>query len=157
MGQEDVSSTMKTRTKIVLTIAAAVVYWMIVQTFLDSTRHVSAFGMTVEQLQNQYAVDNDRFFDDKLPKKVVIDYGETNPQYMATTAFRENEFHISLNPTFARAERVDKYLLLHEACHMDTWSEGVEHGPDWRVCMLKIDAQGGFREIFIDEYQEKMP
>lgn len=148
---------MKTRTKVAFTIVAALLYWTISQLVFDSGHCASTFDMTIEQLQNQYSEDNDRFFNNKLPKKVTIDYGETDPRYMATTVLKDDGFHISLNLAFARAERVDQYLLLHEACHIETWSEGSQHGPDWRVCMLKIDAQGGFREIFIDEYEEKMP
>lgn len=113
--------------------------------------------MTVEQLQSQYSSNNDRFFDNKLPKKVVIDYSETNPLYMATTTEHEDGFHISFNRAFARAGRVDEYLLLHESCHIVAWSDGVGHEARWRTCMLGIDAQGGFREIFIDGYKEKMP
>jgi predicted SprT family Zn-dependent metalloprotease len=147
---------MKTRTKVAITVVLALLYWAVSQLSFDSGRHASVVGMTAAQLRTQYDNDNDRFFNNKLPKDVMIDYGETGSEYMATTAAVGDTFRISFNPSYAKSERVDEYLLLHEACHIATWKYGVSHGPEWRICMLQIDAQGGFREIFIDGYQEKI-
>ncbi|HXQ38134.1 MAG TPA: SprT-like domain-containing protein [Anaerolineales bacterium] len=148
---------MKTRTKVAITIILALLYWAVSQSLLNSSRHAPATGMTTTQLHAQYEQDNERFFNNRLPKNTIIDYGETDPQYMATTSLAGNTFRISFNPVYAKSERLDEYLLFHEACHIVTWRHGVDHGPEWRTCMLKIDVQGGFREIFIDGYQEKMP
>lgn len=159
MGQENFSRAMKTRTKIVLTIIAAVVYWAITQVLPTPSNRATAkgIGMSVKQLHNLYESNNHQFFDNKLPNNVVIDFDEKNPDDMATTTREDSGmFRISFNPTFSKATRVEEYLLLHEACHIAVWGN-TEHGPKWRACMLGIDAQGGFREIFIDGYREKMP
>ena len=125
--------------------------------------------MSVDRLRAQYASNNSEFFNDRLPKDVVIDYSESDGENMATTMkFSDGTFHIALNPEYAGAKRVAEYLLLHEACHVAVWdrlhkdnnqvlSWQEEHGPVWRACMLKIDAVGGFRQIFIDSYVEKIP
>lgn len=122
--------------------------------------------MTVERLQRQYASNNAEFFNDRLPKDIVIDYGENSDEFMATTVrWSDGTFHIALNPRYAGAERVAEYLLLHESCHVAVWDEvhagsndkitqKKEHGPAWRACMLNIDAAGGFRQIFIDSFEE---
>lgn len=125
--------------------------------------------MTIAQVEKQYAAYNSEFFNDRLPKNVVIDYGEEDSKNMATTSrFSDGTFHIALNPQYVGAQRVVDYLLLHESCHVAVWdrlhkdndhvlSWEEEHGPVWRACMLKIDAVGGFRQIFIDSYVEKIP
>lgn len=149
---------MKTRTKILITIVLAVIYWALTQALLNPPQHAfsTTVSLTAAQLKKLYDLDNNRFFDSKLPKNVVIDYNEMNPLYMATTNIMgDGLFHISLNPDYAKAERVEEYLLLHEACHIKTWSDTL-HGPKWRTCMLGLDAQGALREIFVDNYQEKI-
>lgn len=152
---EAARDTMKTRTKIILTIVAAVAYWAIIQAFLDSSRHASSVGLTVNELQVQYASNNDQFFQGKLPK-VAIDFLETNPNYLAATRKESGGFRISFNPVLAKSARLDDYLLLHEACHIATWEDSA-HGVEWRACMLKLDMQDAFREIFIYSFQEDKP
>lgn len=150
---------MKTRHKIAVVIILALLYWAVISSLERdaSAGKTSSYGMTVKQLRAKYDENNDRFFDGKLPKNVVIDYKNTDPDSMAATSMTGDVFSISFNPEFSNSPRIDMLVLLHEQCHIRTWAEYSKHGPEWRTCMLAVDAAGGFRELLIDGYKEKTP
>ncbi len=99
---------------------------------------------------------NSEYFGDKLPKNVIIDWSEYNPDRMGSTStLPDGRFHIALNGTYCLADRTAHMVLLHEDCHVFTFSEITrdpksEHGPKWRTCMLNLYQQGAFKKDLID-------
>jgi len=108
-----------------------------------------------EGLLAWYADYNSGYFQDKLPKNVIIDYDEH--EYLASTMLTNNgRFRISFNKDYASSPRVAHLFLLHEMCHIKTWDEWdnlSDHGPHWRSCMLVLDFDNAFRRELIDGYE----
>lgn len=155
---------MKTRWKILLVIFAAILCSWLAQNARLRPMPTPAAAYSTKKLQETYAGFNGQYFQNSLPKDVVIDYSEYNPEYAATTRpLPDGRFHIAINETYAGAERMLLITILHEECHVKTWDLDMGaggndmHGKHWRACMLQLDAQGVFREIIIDGYREKMP
>jgi hypothetical protein len=113
-------------------------------------------ALTVTQLQQTYAAFNEEYFNNSLPKDAVVDYGERDNHFMATTqTLPDGRFHIAMNKDYVGGARHARLTLLHEQCHIKTWQrEVVEHGRLWRSCMLQLDMAGAFREQLIDGYRE---
>jgi hypothetical protein len=114
--------------------------------------------------QSAYAVYNDAYFQNKLPKVITIDLLEPNNEFMASTMcdVAGTVCTIHFNMKYVSADRVAKLTLKHEMCHVKTWmkdmdSLGVQndHGRVWRACMLQLDMQGAFRQDIIDGYAEE--
>lgn len=112
----------------------------------DARMHVPP---TVKEIANQYRVFNEQYFDNKLPKDVVIDYGES-VDMASTIQMSDGRFHLAFNDRFVAAPRILNIILLHEQCHVKTWKESPMHGPEWRTCMVGLDAMGAFRTELID-------
>ena len=148
---------MKIRWKIVLTIAlAGLTFWL--GQIAHCPAHLDSFnGLEHKNLYQLYDGYNDEYFDNKLPKNTVIDWDETG-DYMATTnLLPDGRFHIAFNPHYITAMRVARTSMLHEMCHIQTWGEldyqTGRHGPQWRTCMLGLDAAGAWRREMIDYYE----
>ncbi len=154
---------MKLRWKIVITIGLALLaVWF--QDQLEK-REPHATSGRCEGLSAWYAEYNTGYFQEKLPRDVIIDYGEYNPEFMATTSqLKDGRFHIAFNEDLTKAPRVAHLVLLHEMCHVKTFGEddvetrdtlGGSHGPLWRRCMLILDADSAFRRELIDAYERE--
>lgn len=147
---------MKTRTKILITILLAVgavlLQWAH-DGYVDKARH-ARLGKPCLALNMWYDEFNDEYFENDLPKNVVIDYGITGneDEIAATSQLPDGRFHIAFNEDYARAPRVAHVFLIHEMCHIKTWGEIAEHGSRWRTCMLVVDAEGAHRSQLIDGY-----
>lgn len=162
---------MRTRTKIILTILmAAITFWLF--GCASKTRRNDTANRNSRlpaHLDKWYAAYNEEYFNNTLPKDVVIDWGLSGEESIATTIrMSDKRFHIAFNDFYARAERVAHTTLLHEMCHIPTYDEdeGADgafpdltqiqrtHGPQWRACMLRIDGMGAFRRELIDGYDK---
>ena len=151
---------MKTRTKILIVIVAALLYFIAEQRLAPKT---SDYTPHQSDLELAYKDFNQMYFRDRLPKDVVIDFAESN--MMATTAkMSDGRFHIAFNERYNQSIRQARETELHEMCHIATWralsemtSEEIltnQHGRRWRSCMLQLDMQGAFRREIIDYYEE---
>lgn len=147
---------MRTRTKVLITIILAVLYFALLQHFEPIARVKADLP---KDLDKWYETYNSEFFDDKLPKDVVIDWGEYDNDRMAsTTVLPDGRFHIAFNEKYCLAERTVHITLQHEVCHVKTFSEitrdpASEHGPRWRTCMLNLYQQGSFKKELIDGWR----
>jgi hypothetical protein len=155
--------------KVILTIIAAVLFWFIEDHL--NTGPIPALvktPATVEKMRTLYDADNYEYFGNTLPKNTIIDWNQYRRDMMASTDRLPNgQFIIQLNPYYATSDRWQRYLILHESCHIETWdearpdnqifsNESLFHARKWRACMLKLDAVGAFREILIDGYSESL-
>lgn len=144
--------TLRTRTKILIAVAAALVYFYCQQRFMAPCSTRSDLPKDLDKYYSQY---NSEFFNDTLPRDVVIDWGEYNTDRLASTSkLSDGRFHIAFNEQYTSAGRVARLVLLHEQCHIATWSEQpLEHGPRWRTCMLNLYQQGAFKADLIDGHE----
>jgi hypothetical protein len=164
---------MKTRDKILLTIFLAVLaVWLFGCEKRPNREHyvsvpsVSSGEVNVSYLEGVYPSFNEGYFHNKLLKNPKIDMLEE--MYMASTMCHEDGgCVIHFNPKYVLAPRTAQLVMLHEMCHIETWStdvvtfggktEQADHGKVWRSCMLRLDMEGAFREIIIDNYGNEMP
>ena len=146
---------MKTRTKVLIVILLAGLYFALTQHF-----GVPSLSQTdlPKDLDKWYAGYNSEYFDDKLPKDTVVDWSEYDVRNMgSTTVLPNGRFHIALNKRYCLADRTMRLVLLHEQCHIQTFTEITDdpktgHGPRWRTCMLNLYQIGGFKRELIDGY-----
>jgi hypothetical protein len=111
--------------------------------------------LTDAQLRAEYDANNDEYFGGKLPKDVIIDWSEYNPDFEAATSYNSNQqkFMIKFNEKYVTSAHYTRLLLLHELCHVETWERDKSesgHGSPWRACMARIDMDGAFRHILIE-------
>lgn len=146
---------MRTRTKVLIVVALAAFYF-----YLSQHRSAHTPSRSEIQLKKLYDMNNEQYFGHRLPTDAVVDWGEADDKYMATTdVMSDGRFHVAFNENWTRGDQTVEFVMLHEMCHVKLWdgtTKGTEHGPRWRACMLELDSAGAFREIFINEYQEKM-
>jgi hypothetical protein len=143
----------KTSSKVLIVILLAGLYFVLIQ-------HLSAPAVAKvdlpKDLDKLYAADNSEYFDDRLPRNTVIDWGEYDGTRMASTSvLPDGRFHIAFNKKYCLSERVVRIVLKHEECHIATFSEitrdaKTEHGPRWRTCMLNLYQQNAFKKDLID-------
>ena len=148
---------MKTRTKIVVVIFLAILYFAFIQRISAPALAIANADLP-KDLDKWYAGYNSEYFDDKLPKDTLVDWGEYDVRNMGSTTILPNgRFHIALNKKYCLADRTMRLVLLHEQCHIQTFSEITDdpktgHGPRWRTCMLNLYQIGGFKRELIDGY-----
>jgi hypothetical protein len=142
---------MNKRWKLVLFLALLVAWLWTVDIIHDINKHQRI--EKCEGLKIWYDEYNQQYFENKLPKDVVIDYSGAGGYMAITTMLSDGRFHIALNEKYTAAPRVAHLTLLHEQCHVATYDEIEEHGKRWRTCMLEIDAEGAFRANLIDGYE----
>lgn len=119
-------------------------------------------------LKRLYATYNDMYFDNKLPKDTQFsnDLGGTNN--MADTGCDNlgQNCTMRFNPHYTAAWRTAEGTMLHEMCHVKTWTRLLDenrppmmdpqeyaHSDPWQACMLGLDAMGALRRINIDYYK----
>lgn len=166
-----------TREKVLLTILLAVIAsWLfgccrpaIKEHYVEVPAPVSGDRLPdAAFFEKSYAIYNEAYFDNKLPKviTITIDLLEPNDKFMASTMCDDIGVNCKMhfNLKYVSADRIAKITLKHEMCHVKTWmrdmdSLGVQndHGRVWRACMLQLDMQGAFRQDIIDNYVEDMP
>lgn len=148
---------MSTRNKILLTIALAILCsWLFgcAQEPVRPSSGTKGHRIDAAYLQSLYELYNATYFNNKLPKDVMIDTLETNPEFMAGTSKVGSSFLIQFNGYYVTAERTAQLTMQHEMCHVKTWGlELDDHGRAWRGCMLQLDMQGAVRLVLIDGYQ----
>lgn len=165
---------LRLRTKILLTIALAVLVWSLFgcrnpegpggsEVSAPRTIVFTKTVVTAAYLKDLYRINNETFFQNKLPKDSEINLSEETD--MASTMCQDDgtECVVKFNLKYVLAKRVADFTMLHEQCHIKIWNkeldsfgQQVEHGKVWRTCMLQLDAAGAFREIIIDGYSEGM-
>lgn len=104
-------------------------------------------------LDTWYATYNHEYFQDELPKTVVITRNLTDDRFMAQTFYENNFYHISINPRFNESRKIEKFNLLHESCHIYIFinheeDEFDDHGSHWQKCMHKLADQGAFELLW---------
>jgi hypothetical protein len=147
-------------------IALAILLGFLVSWLFGCSRQPSidsGAGTTdLKYLQRDYAVFNEMFFASRLPSDVQIDASNENPEKQADTHCRPDgsQCRMSFNLKYTLAQRNADVVMLHEMCHVATWSQitvqdfqtpdQAFHGPQWRSCMVGLEIEGAFRFVLID-------
>jgi len=89
------------------------------------------------------------WFDGKLPKNVFIGriYGDKFQAYTLKNK-ETGQFTILFNTQYNLARSQADINILHESCHIKTWTEFEEHGPRWVGCMRDLAARGAMDSLW---------
>src|SRR6266446_2808391 len=128
---------MRFRTKILLTIALAVLVWSLFgcgdpegpggsEAPAPSAVIFTKTIVTTVYLKDLYRIDNERFFQNKLPKDTEINLFEETD--MASTVCQEDiaGCEIRFNLKYVGAKRVAEFTMLHEQCHIKIWNKELD-------------------------------
>lgn len=114
-----------------------------------------AVGVSVQpdrHLDEWYASYNHAYFQDELPKDVLITRTLNDPRFMALTLYSDGHYHIDINPKYNLSTKTERINLLHESCHIRQFIEDDEefdqHGPHFQNCMLGLAKQGAFSDLW---------
>jgi galactose-1-phosphate uridylyltransferase len=111
------------------------------------------FAIAPDRLDTWYASNNERYFNNELPKNVLITHDLKDDNFEAVTEHGSyGWFHISFNPTYNRSVNQEKFTLLHEMCHVQQLTSDEEefdqHGKKWQACMHRIADAKGFDDLW---------
>jgi hypothetical protein len=105
-------------------------------------------------LRRAYLKFNDTWFAGKLPPNVVVFWEPANGNLAETFEFEtlestggEPELGIRIDPTLRFAARLWKFTLLHEMCHVKTYSY-LGHGKKFKKEMLRLANAGAFDNLW---------
>lgn len=105
-------------------------------------------------LQVWFAGYNEMYFNDALPKTVLVDWHLNDPRYLGLTDYEEHGeyYHIMLNPEYNKSGKTARLTLLHEMCHVslrhDDDVEFDQHGPKWQACMHRLANAGAMEDLW---------
>lgn len=99
-----------------------------------------------QALKVWYLDFNEQYFMGVLPRNAVVEYGNAHGA-MATTFKVGGVFHIVLEKKYTLANKVAHEVLLHESCHVISWSEKEEHSRRWHDCIHRLEEQGAFENL----------
>lgn len=57
-------------------------------------------------------------------------------------------FRISISEKYNVTIAETQMTILHEECHVATWTELEQHGPRWQACMHSLAARGAFDKLW---------
>ena len=89
---------------------------------------------------------NEEYFYGMLPANTIVRYGDAQGNE-AITQKLFGRFYITLEPKYNLAPKQAHENILHESCHVLSWSELDDHGPRWRDCMDRLYQKGAFRDL----------
>lgn len=112
-----------------------------------------------------YQTDNELYFDNKLPKDVIIVAEEAPDRLPGEEVFALTQhaahthwYKMYISPRMNFNGAIERFSIYHEACHIERWearqAEGLpervsnEHGSDWQRCMLSLAERGAFADIW---------
>jgi len=107
-----------------------------------------------DRLNPWYDGYNEKYFNNELPKNVLISHNLHDDRFSALTEQYESGFyHIEFNEKFNLSRREELFTLLHESCHIRNMSssqgdEFDQHGVRWQQCMLSLANRGAFSDLW---------
>lgn len=111
-----------------------------------SALHAQVYEVSFPRLANWYSSYNMQYFDDGLPRDTELVYGPLKDAMGETTRVG-GRFRITIDKRWAPAEVTQEATLLHEMCHVETWTELDKHGPRWRTCVKRLQIAGAFDDL----------
>lgn len=103
----------------------------------------------VVDLNKQYQIDNDMYFEGKLPPATVR--YEKMKDLMGETTMGADRADIVIDTESNVAVSTVRLTLFHEECHVKEWPKSAfedEHGPRWQGCMQRLAREGAFAKIW---------
>ena len=102
---------------------------------------------TNRYLQNTYAEFNRKYFGNKLPKDMVVRFGETGDAVAVTDCKYDRPLYIIINRKTAWHHMIVDATLLHEMVHVEN-PKPNGHGPWFQKRMLKLAKKGAFKHVW---------
>ena len=141
---------MRTRTKVLITIGLAVLYFWASQHF--GVSHKTATDpMTDTTLRQFYADSNEDYFLGQLPKNAHVSFGDLSVLDDMGLTFKraDGSFEIIIDRKTNPILRQAKLTLIHEQCHIATWQEELDsHGRKFQECMVDKAVHGAFHDLW---------
>ena len=99
--------------------------------------------VTNAELMQRYHEFNKKFFGNKLPKDMVVEFA-TSRTWMGITHFRRGRpLYIQLDKKMRLCVRTCMLTLLHEMVHVE--QPETNHGKKFHARMLKLARQGAMK------------
>jgi predicted SprT family Zn-dependent metalloprotease len=101
-------------------------------------------------LTHQYRKYNHEFFEDKLPKDLIVYWGPAGGDHFIAYTYHlgEPDVWIEMNPKYNLASTETFLNLLHEMCHVSVGQTFDAHGPKWQKCMHNLADVGAFDDLW---------
>lgn len=100
--------------------------------------------VTNAELMRRYHEFNRKYFHNKLPKDMVVEFGESK-NWLGVTRYRKTRpLFIQINKRFRFSLTCSMMTLLHEMVHVEL-PYGVNHGPIFHKRMLQLAKTGAFK------------
>jgi hypothetical protein len=93
--------------------------------------------------------DNEQYFRSKLPADTEVIWAPEldTLDVMGRTDKVNGRFRIRLSPKFNAGFPTMRLTLLHEACHVETWTEDLEHGLAWHKCVARLISNRAIEDL----------
>ena len=104
----------------------------------------------VIDLNKQYQIDNDMWFEGKLPPAHVVLVHMKD--LMGQTSIDGDHVDVVLDSESNVTISTIRLTLFHEECHIEEWpgpnSTEDQHGPKWQGCMQRLAREGAFAKVW---------
>lgn len=133
------------------------ILFMFIQTDIKSVSSSSSglsdsSNLSDRRLAAWYQGYNEKYFNQELPKDVLITKHLIDDRFMAQTFYQQTYYHIALNPRYNVSPVTERGTLLHEMCHVRGLSSGItefpDHGPLWQSCMHRLANLGALEDVW---------
>lgn len=118
----------------------------------DLTKRMDSFYDTTheqERLRKQYKINNAKWFAGTLPDKTEVVYTALAPNLIGlTTLEADGHYKIHVSNHYILSRPASDEILFHETCHIVTWDEWADHGPEWTKCMLDLAQRGAMEGVW---------
>ena len=148
---------MKLRTKLGLTILAAIGYFAVTNysgcNAAYEQKDSKITEITVSQLSDAYRRFNEDLFYGGLPTKNIKIVPTYLPTAMGELSGEDGQWVIRIDKESNPIQRQAEMTLIHEMCHLSDKINGENEGFDghsyaWETCMENIAARGQFKDIW---------
>lgn len=100
--------------------------------------------VTNDDLMIHYRDFNKKFFSNKLPKDMIVEFGESKNWLGCTTYKKTRPLYIQINRRIRFSLSMCMMTLLHEMVHVNL-PPRVNHGKEFQMRMLKLARQSAMK------------
>jgi len=105
-------------------------------------------------LRSWFADFNGEYFGNKLPQNTEVEFASlgngTDFVVFGATSEQGGGYKIQIDNRLRQLgwDRIILATLIHESCHVETYSEIEEHGVQWEKCMHRVADAGGLDKLW---------
>jgi len=105
----------------------------------------------VSQLELSYRIYNEEYFDNRLPREVIIYWDASlGVDELGVTSRSQSteQFVVRLSLNLQFSEALTRMVLLHEMVHIKLWGVTRGHGQPFQDEMLSLAKKGAFQNLW---------